>query len=145
MIVVDTSIFIDLIFEYNEKRTSDAETFFNFVQDTNMKQFEPNIFKIELISQLSRRLKENEGLKVYNKFIEGIEFTTTAEIFDLAFDIGFHSGARAIDTLYIATAKLKNSVLISNDKVQVQNAKNSNIIAFYLIDELDKALKYDYT
>jgi len=144
MIVIDTSVFIDLIFEYNEKRTSDAEIFFSFVQDTNMKQIAPDILKIELISQLNRRLKEVESLKIYNKFIEALEFTSTAEIFDLAFDIGFHSGARAIDSLYIATAKLKNSVLISNDKIQVQNAKKSNVVSFYLIDELDKALKYNY-
>ena len=55
MIVVDTSVFIDLFFEYDRNRTRLAEQFFENVNDAPL--FEPELFKIELISQLVRKFQ----------------------------------------------------------------------------------------
>ncbi|WP_084213848.1 PIN domain-containing protein [Thermococcus guaymasensis] len=55
MIVVDTSVFVDLFFEYDRNRTRLAEQFFENVNDAPL--FEPELFKIELISQLVRKFQ----------------------------------------------------------------------------------------
>jgi predicted nucleic acid-binding protein len=47
---------------------------------------------------------------------------------------------RAIDSYFIATAKLTNSILITNDRIMASNAKKANIEAYYLIEEFDKTI-----
>jgi len=48
---------------------------------------------------------------------------------------------RNIDSYFIATSKLANSILISNDRIMVNNAKKYGIKAYYLIEEIDKVLR----
>ena len=48
---------------------------------------------------------------------------------------------RAVDSYFIATAKITNSILITNDKVMANNAKEYGIEAYYLTEEFDKALE----
>lgn len=76
MIVVDTSVFIDALFEYREDRTN--------------------------------------------------------------FEIAFQTGCRAIDSFYIAVSHSTNSILVSNDKFQVESARKYGIKAFYLLEEFDQ-------
>jgi predicted nucleic acid-binding protein len=57
MIVVDTSIFIDLLFEYNSERTANADRFFGLLEKRKIPIFQPDIFRIEFIGQISRRIK----------------------------------------------------------------------------------------
>ena len=59
---------------------------------------------------------------------------------DLAFEVAVKTGSRAADAYFIATAKITNSILITNDKVMAKNAKKANIEAYYLIEEFDKAV-----
>jgi len=63
------------------------------------------------------------------------------EIFEEALDIAFETHCRAIDSYFIATTKLANSILISNDRIMVNNAKKYGIKAYYLIEEVDKVLR----
>ena len=60
---------------------------------------------------------------------------------DLAFQVALDTGCRAIDAYFIATAKLTNSILVTNDRIMVNNAKKANIEAYYLIEEFDKILE----
>ena len=57
MIVVDNSVFIDLIFEYNRERTEQADTLFEILEENEIPILEPKVFRVELIGQLVRRIK----------------------------------------------------------------------------------------
>ena len=58
-----------------------------------------------------------------------------AEILASCLDIALETGCRAADAYYIATAKLTNSMLISNDRTQVENARKVGIRAYFLLEE----------
>jgi len=132
MIVVDTSVFVDLFFEYDRNRTKLAEQFFENVNDAPL--FEPELFKIELISQLVRRMKKDEAILTAESTFKVLNFIETQELFELAFLIALETGCKAADSFYIATAKVTDSILVSNDKFQVKNARDFGIPAFYLLE-----------
>ncbi|ALM76141.1 type II toxin-antitoxin system VapC family toxin [Thermococcus barophilus] len=143
MIVIDTSVFIDALFNFNEERNKKAKRFFRLVQDNSIQIFEPDIFKIELIGQLVRRLKHDEAIMLYELITENIEFIETLKLWEISFDIALKTGCRAIDSFYIGTANVRNALLISNDKFQVESARKFGVKAFYLIEEIkdvEKAL-----
>ncbi len=105
MIVIDTSIFVDLIFEYDSKRTEMADSLFESVQQKEFIIFEPEIFKIELIGQLARRTKKEEALKIAEEFFEEVNFV--GELFETAFSIALETGSRAVNSFYVAVANKK--------------------------------------
>ena len=144
MIVVDTSVFIDAIFEYNGERTAIARKLFRTLQDTKTQVLEPDIFKIELIGQLIRRMEVQKAMGLYELLIERIETVDTAKLKEVAFEIALETGCRAIDSFYISAAHSRNAILVSNDKFQVESALKYGIKAFYLLEdwqELNKLLK----
>ena len=49
MTVVDTSVFVDALFRFNEERSSVAGSVFEVLQEHRITILEPEIFKIELI------------------------------------------------------------------------------------------------
>ena len=59
---------------------------------------------------------------------------------ELAFQIALDTGCRAIDS-FVATAKLTNSILVTNDKIMARNAKKAGIESYYLIENFDKAVE----
>ena len=60
---------------------------------------------------------------------------------DLAFEVALKTGSRAADAYFIATAKLTNSVLITNDRIMADNAKKFGVEAYYLIEEINDAME----
>ena len=46
-----------------------------------------------------------------------------------------------MDGYFIATTKLTNSILITNDKIMANNAKKAGVEAYYLIEEFDRVIK----
>lgn len=44
MIVVDASVFIDLLFEYNSERTHSAEELFSILEEKALTILEPDLF-----------------------------------------------------------------------------------------------------
>jgi hypothetical protein len=60
---------------------------------------------------------------------------------ELAFQVSLNTGCRAIDSYFIATAKLTDSILITNDKIMSNNAKNYGIECYYLIEEFKKVIE----
>ena len=60
---------------------------------------------------------------------------------DSAFQVALDTGCRDIDAYFIATAKLTDSILVTNDKLMAKNAKKAKIEAYYLIEEFDKVLE----
>jgi predicted nucleic acid-binding protein len=53
-LVVDVSVFIDRLFIYDEERSSRARNLFKIIDDKGLNIFEPQVFGIELASQLIR-------------------------------------------------------------------------------------------
>jgi len=138
MIVVDNSVFIDLVFEYKKERTEHSDAFFGILERNEIPLLEPEVFKIELIGQLVRRMQRKSALKVAEDFFSGINFIGNSELYDVAFSIAFETGSRAIDSFYIGVAKLKDAMLVSNDKLQVESAQKFGVEVYYLLDEFEK-------
>ncbi len=141
MTVIDTSVFIDMLFRFNEKRYNLANRLFRLLQDVETTIVEPEIFKMELIGQLVRRMNKNEAIILYEEIIERVEVVKIESLKELAFSIAFETGCRAVDSFYVAVAKMKDSILVSNDKVQVESARKYGIEAYYLIEDFDKVIE----
>ncbi|RLI78105.1 PIN domain-containing protein [Archaeoglobales archaeon] len=141
MIVVDTSVFIDAIFKFDEGRNKKANTFFRILQQNMIPVMEPEIFKIELVGQLSRRMRKDETLTLYKLIVEKVNVIDTKELKEMAFSIAFETGCRAIDSFYIAASKIRDSILVSNDRTQVRSAKNFGVEAYHLIEDFEVLIK----
>jgi predicted nucleic acid-binding protein len=138
MIVVDNSVFIDLLFEYNQERTGKADTLFEILEGNEIPIFEPKVFRIELIGQLVRRMNREVALKVAEDFFSEINFVDDSELHDVAFSIAVETGSRAIDSFYISAAKMKEALLVSNDKLQLESAQHCGVEAYSLLNEFEK-------
>lgn len=137
MIVVDASVFIDLIFDYSSERTAIAEDLFRLIEENRIPIFQPDTFKIEIVGQLARRLKKEEVSDLAEEIFGSMNFIESSNLFEIAFSIAFKTGSRAIDSFYTAAAKLEEAVLVSNDKRQVESAKKFGVDVFYLLDEFE--------
>ncbi|MEM2177128.1 MAG: type II toxin-antitoxin system VapC family toxin [Archaeoglobaceae archaeon] len=138
MIVLDTSIFVDYLFEKNEKRKEIARKMLGQLEGKEVAV--PKVFLIELISigrRLGFKIKKEDVLEFYSE----LTFVGEEEIIEILFDVAETVHPRAIDAYFIATAKLTNSILITNDRIMAENAKEYGIEAYYLIEEFDKAIE----
>ncbi|ADC65750.1 conserved hypothetical protein [Ferroglobus placidus DSM 10642] len=61
-------------------------------------------------------------------------------IFDEILKVCKSTGSRAVDGYFIATAKLTDSILITNDRIMASNVKKYGIEAYYLIEEFNRAI-----
>ncbi|MDI9642993.1 MAG: type II toxin-antitoxin system VapC family toxin [Archaeoglobales archaeon] len=137
MIVLDTSIFVDYLFEKNEKRKEIARKMLGQLEGKEVAV--PKVFLIELISigrRLGFKIKKEDVLEFYSE----LTFVGEEEIIEILFDVAETVHPRAIDAYFIATAKLTNSILITNDRIMAENAKRYGIEAYYLLEEFDKAI-----
>jgi len=140
MIVVDTSVFIDTIFRFDENRYNLMRKFFRFVQNAGLIMVAPETFKVELIGQLVRRTKRDEAFRIYSSVMDHVDTVNIERLREVAFSVASETGCRAIDSYFIAAAKVTNSVLITNDRIMANNAEKYGIEAYYLIGEFDEAL-----
>jgi len=136
MIVIDASVFIDLLFEYDSERTCCAEEVLSTIEENDLTIIEPDIFKVELIGQISRRTSKGKALKVCEEIFAELIFIETSKIYDEAFSIALKTGSRASDAFYIASAMADRAILISNDKYQVKSADRSGIKAYNLLYDM---------
>ena len=139
MTVVDTSVFVDALFRFDEERSSTASKLFEILHGITIS--EPEIFKMELIGQLVRRVPKNEALVIYEEIVSKINFIEFKVLNETVFSICFETGCRAIDSYFIAAAKLTNSILMTNDRIMAANAKKAGVEAYYLLEEFDAAMK----
>ncbi len=130
-LVVDVSVFIDRLFIYDEKRSSRAHNLFKVIGDKGLNIFEPQVFGIELASQLIRRKSKAVARKLYNEIMDRIIIVDEIE-YDLLLDIALSTACRAIDAYYIATANIIHGILVSADKIMVNNARKYGIEAYYI-------------
>ena len=132
-IVIDVSVFIDSLFIYDEERSRRARRLFQIVDKEHLNIFEPIVFGIELVAQLVRRKPRSMAEKIYKEIVSRIIMVDEIE-YDLLLDIALSTGCRAIDTYYIAVASITSTMLVSADKIMVQNAKKYGIDAYYIHD-----------
>jgi len=138
MIVIDTSLLVDYVFEKGITRNNIAKETLKLVK--GFRVFAPRILLIEFIAvarRLGMTISKLDVVRLTADFVLLSEDT----IFDEAFKIAECVHPRAADAYFIATAKLTHSILITNDKVMAKNAKKAGIEAYYLIEEFDKALE----
>jgi len=95
---------------------------------------------LELIGVLSR-FKPRKEIEEILSIVEYVKVLSEDEIFEIATSIAFDTHCRAVDAYFTATAKLTNSILITNDKVMVNNAKKYSVEAYYLIENFDRVIK----
>jgi hypothetical protein len=137
VIVVDTSVFLDELFKFDQKRHGKARTLFRLIEEKDVLIVEPEIFRVELIGQLVRRMKKDEATVLYESIAERLEFIKTKDLGGVAFSIAYETGSRAIDAFFIAAAKIGFSHLISNDKTQVESARKFGVEAYYLLEKFE--------
>jgi predicted nucleic acid-binding protein len=135
MIVVDTSVFIDLLFEYDSTRTHSAEALFSILEEKGLSILEPDLFKVELSGQIARRVKRDLAPKISEEIFRELVFIRTSGIFDEALSIALETGSRAADSFYLAAARVERAILISNDRYQVECAKESGIEVYNLLQD----------
>ena len=138
MIVVDTSVFLDELFKFDQERHEKARILFRLIQERDILIVEPGIFKIELIGQLVRRMEKDEATILYESIVKRLEFVRTKDLDGIAFSIAFETGSRAVDSFYIAASKIKNTLLVSNDRIQIESARKYGVDAYYLLEEFEK-------
>jgi len=141
MIVLDTSIFTDFLVKFDENRHVMAKNILDILSEQDSVIFEPFLFDIELCGILRRRFDESKVLEIINILKDKVEIVEENELHKFAFDIALKTKCRAIDSYFIATAKLTNSILITNDKIMNENAKKYGIESYYLIEEYEKVEK----
>ncbi len=132
-LVVDVSVFIDRLFIYDENRSNRARRLFKLIDEKGLSIFEPQVFGIELASQLVRRRPRTIAERLYNEIMDKVIVVDEIE-YDLLIDIALLTACRAIDTFYIATASIISAILVSADKVMINNARRYRIEAYYIHD-----------
>ncbi len=138
MIVLDTSVIVDSLLPKLGERYKKANELLKKVKDQRV--YAPKILKVELATILGRKKSTNLVRKFVDDLTSEINLISEGDLFDTAYEIAFLVKGRAVDIYFIATAKITNSILITNDKVMAKNAKKANIEAYYLIEEFDRAI-----
>jgi len=130
-LVVDVSVFIDSLFVYDEERSNRARNLFKLVTEKGLNIFEPQVFGVELASQLVRRKPRNIAEKLYNEIMDKVIVIDEID-YDLLLDIALSTACRAIDAFYIATANLVPAILVSVDEMMINNARKYGVDSYYI-------------
>lgn len=138
MIAVDTSVFVNSLLEKNDDRIRKSKEFLKSIEGLAI--VIPRIFLFEFIS-ITRRFGISLSRKDVEELVADFEVLSENFVFDEAFKIAELSHPRAVDSYFIAAAKLTNSVLISCERRMVENGRKYGIRAYYLLEELDDAIK----
>jgi predicted nucleic acid-binding protein len=139
-VTLDTSVLADLFLPVEEGRKVKAKGAIEIVEGREILIYNPKIFIIEFLSIL-RRFLSKEMVENALQVTRNINFFEESEIFEIAKELSLEVHPRAIDAYFIATAKLTDSILISNDKTMVNNSRETGIEAYYLIEEHDRAVE----
>jgi predicted nucleic acid-binding protein len=136
MVTLDTSVLVDLFLPVEEGRKVKARGIIEIVEEREIEIYNPKIFIIEFLSIL-RRFLSKEMVETALQISRTINLLDEREIFEIARELSLEVHPRAIDAYFIATAKLTDSILISNDKTMVNNSREAGIETYYLIKEHD--------
>ena len=136
-VTIDTSVLVDFFTRKHSERYTIAKELLKVVKGKPV--FCPRLILAEILGVLARYNVELADLG-YNFVIKNFNLINENEIFDIVLEVCKNTGCRAIDSYLIATAKLTDSILITNDKVMNENAKKFGIESYYLLEDFDKVL-----
>ncbi|NJF25030.1 type II toxin-antitoxin system VapC family toxin [Thermococcus sp. Bubb.Bath] len=139
MIVIDANVLIDALLERNPERRNLAIEFFNIIEGKPV--YVPRIFIVEVLS-IARRLGIELDHQTLLPLIEEFNVKSEGELFNLAVYVAENIHPKAVDAYYIATAILTGSILMSNDRIMVQNSRRAGINAFYLLMEVEELKQF---
>ncbi|MEM1611269.1 MAG: type II toxin-antitoxin system VapC family toxin [Sulfolobales archaeon] len=99
-----------------------------WIMQGSVKAYAPKLLIVEIVGVLTRYLLEEE-LDLALDTLPSIKLIPEETIYEEAIRIARKTGSRAADTYYIAVASIVNEVLLTNDRIQAQNAKKAAIEA----------------
>jgi len=94
MIVIDTSVWLDLFLEDSYRRNL-AENLIKLIEEKKLQIYEPEVFKIELAGVLARKFKREDVLNFIEELLLKVKLVENPN--ELAFLISLKTGCRAID------------------------------------------------
>ena len=108
MVTLDTSVLADLFLPVEKERKAKVKKIIEIVEGREIEIYNPKIFIIEFMSILRRFLPKEmvENIQLSEK----LNFLGESEIFEIAREIALQIHPRAIDTYFIAAAKLTDSL-----------------------------------
>ncbi|AJC72648.1 hypothetical protein X802_02005 [Thermococcus guaymasensis DSM 11113] len=138
MIVLDASLIIDSLLPKLGERHRLAKEILREISDRGIEVLMPKIAKIELLSVFSRKIG-NRAIEVVTSIGEGVTFV--GEFYQVAEAVAPKVRGRAVDLYYTALAFKDSAILLSCDKLQVENARLAGVEAYYVPDDFEKALE----
>ena len=142
-IVIDVSVFVDyfIVVEGKENRHKIAVEFLNKLSDRGAIVYEPFVFEVELCAILVRYIEPKYVTEILKAILNHIAIIKEDELHSEAKAIALKTGCRAIDAYYIATAKLVDAILVTNDSIMKNNANRAGIEAYYLAKDYERLHK----
>ena len=135
MIVLDTSVFVDAIIPFRKDRHELASGVVALISEKGLELYEPKLLIVEL-SGILIRFKTIDTVKEHiESILTFINILNYHELHEISLEVALSTGCRAIDAFFIACAKRTDSILISNDELQVLNARKAGVKSFYLLKE----------
>ena len=113
-------------------------SFLDKLSDRGAIVYEPFVFEIELCAVLVRCIKPKYVTEILKVILNHIAMIKEDELHSEAKAIALKTGCRAIDAYYIATAKLVDAILATNDGVMKSNADRAEIEAYHLAKDYEK-------
>lgn len=137
-IVIDTSVIIDLYAAPNDVRASIAKEVASWAAKNLVEAYAPKSLVVEVFGVLARHLSREE-LDLVAASFPPIRLVPEEAFYDKAIEIARSTGSRAADAYYIAVAAMIGGVLLTNDRLQSQNARRAGVKAYYLLKESERA------
>ena len=138
--IVDVSVFVDyfVIVEGREDRHRIAVEFLNKLSDRGAIVYEPFVFEVELCAVLVRYIEPKCVMEILEVVLNHIAMIKEDELHSDAKAIALKTGCRVIDAYYIATAKLVDAILVTNDSIMKSNADRVGVEVYYLAKDYER-------
>ncbi len=136
-LTIDTSVLIDFFTKKYVERSEKSKEFLKASKGKAV--YCPKIILAEILGVLVRYNIRLADLG-YNFVLRNFNLVEERSIFDEVLKICKNTGCRAVDSYFIATAKLTNSILVTNDRIMANNAKKAEVEAYYLIEDFDRVI-----
>jgi len=141
--VIDVSVFVDyfIVVKGKENRHKIAVEFLNKLSDKGAIVYEPFVFEVELCAILVRYIEPKYVTGILKVILNHVAMIKEDELHSEAKATALKTGCRAIDAYYIATAKLVDAILVTNDSVMKSNADKAGVEAYHLAKDYEKLRK----
>ena len=139
-VVVDVSVFVDYFTVVEDKRIRHkvAVEFLNKLSDRGATVYEPFVFEVELCAVLVRYIEPKYVTKILEVIVDHVAIVEEDKLHSKAKAIALKTGCRAIDAYYIATARLIDAILVTNDAIMKSNADRAEVEAYYLLEDYEE-------